>query len=92
LHWHRPLAPSTDRFVNEAHFWDTRTGRKLAIEVTAYAPGHVAVSTSVIDESIRPRAVGQSQTLMFNDPDEAKDAIDALIDRLVEDAIARRPG
>ena len=60
-------------------------GLKVVIEVTAYREGaKVAVGTAIIEGS--KRTIRQHESLMFNDIDEAQDAVDALLDRVTQEA------
>jgi hypothetical protein len=86
-HWHRELAPATRQFVEDAPFNKTPRGLKAVLEFTAYPPGHVAVVASEITGHARSRSISQhGAALMFNDADEAKDAIDEIVDRVAREA------
>jgi hypothetical protein len=81
-HWHKEPAPATSRFVKEALLRKTRRGLKAVLEIKAYPGGHVTVS--VISGRPRSRTILQrGEGLMFNDGDEAKDAVHEVIDRVV---------
>lgn len=88
-HWHRKPAPSTQRLIADAPFTPTAKGLQLAIEVIAYPEGKVQVAVSRISGTPGSRTIAQSASLMFNDINEAKDALDGLADRLAQDAGAR---
>jgi hypothetical protein len=86
-HWHHDPAPTTFKFADGAVFMRTPKGLKAVIEVTAYPPGHVAISRSQVTGKPRSRTITQvGEPLMFNDMDEAKDAIDLIVDRLAREA------
>lgn len=86
-HWHREPAESTQRFAQSAVFTPTDRGLQSAIEVIAYPAGHVQVAHSRISGSPGRRSIVQTgEPLMFNDIDEAKDAIDLILDRLIDEA------
>ena len=89
-HWHREPADSTRDFATAAPFTPTHRGLQAAIEVIAYPPGHVQVVTSRITGTPGRRTITQvGEPLMFNDIDEAKDAVDLILDRLAQE-VARR--
>lgn len=85
-HWHRDPAPSTERLIENAPFTATAKGLQLAIELISYPEGKVQVSVSRISGSPGRRMIVQAESLMFNDINEAKDAIDGLADRLDREA------
>lgn len=85
-HWHREPAPSTERFIENAPLAATPKGLQLAIELIAYPEGKVQVSVSRISGTPGRRAIVQAESLMFNDIEEAKDAIDGLADRAAREA------
>jgi hypothetical protein len=85
-HWHRDPAPSTERFIENAPLTPTPKGTQLAIELIAYPEGKVQVSVSRITGTPGKRTIVQSESLMFNDINEAKDAIDGLADRVAREA------
>jgi hypothetical protein len=89
-HWHKEPAPSTPGFVEGVPLMDTPKGVKAVIEITAYAEGtKIAVATSRVEGPNHARTIRQKGSLMFNDLDEAKDAIDAIVDHLEEEAKKR---
>ncbi len=89
-HWHKEPAPSTPEFVADVPLMQTPKGLKAVIEITAYARGtKVAVATSVVEGPNHNRTIRQRGSLMFNDLDEAKDAIDAIVDHLESEAKRR---
>ena len=87
-HWHREPADSTRRFAERAVFTPTDGGGlRAAIEVIASPGGHVRVVSSRISGKPRNRTIVQAEEpLMFNDIDEAKDAVDLILDRLAEES------
>ena len=91
-HWHREPAASTHRFVAAAPFSPTPKGLQAAIEVIAYPGGQVQVVTSRISGAPGKRLIVQGGLpLMFNDIEEAKDAVDLVLDRLNDEAQASPP-
>ena len=86
-HWNRAPAPSTLKLVDDATFQPTEKGLRVILEVTAYPGGQVQVTTSRVSGRPRQRAIVQSgDALMFNVVDEAKDAVDLVLDRLAGEA------
>lgn len=86
-HWHRDAAESTRRFAEAAAFTPTEKGLQAAIELIAYPGGHVQVVSSLISGAPGKRTIKQAaEPLMFNDINEAKDAVDLILDRLAEEA------
>jgi hypothetical protein len=85
-HWHRPPATSTERFIENAPFEPTEKGLRAAVELIAYPEGKAQVSVSRISGSPGRRTIVQAESLMFNDINEAKDAIDGIADRLAREA------
>ena len=86
LHWHKQPPMSTHRFVEDALLQPTGKGLRATLEITAYPPGHVAVRVAEVDGTVRPRQMRGHSELMFNNADEAKDAVDLLIDRVASEA------
>ena len=86
LHWHKQPPTSTFSFVEDALLQPTGKGLRATLEITAYPPGHVEVRVAEVDGKVRPRQIRGHSTLMFNDIDEAKDAVDLLIDRVASEA------
>jgi hypothetical protein len=86
LHWHKPPAPTTLTFIEQAPVDPTERGLKTAFEVIAYPAGQVAVALSQISGAPRQRLIKQVVSLMFSDMREAKDAINAVLDRLDQEA------
>ena len=90
-HWHKEPADSTRRYVAAAPFIPTQKGLQAAIEVIAYPKDHVQLVVSQITGKPGNRKITQTlEPLMFNDIEEAKDAIDLILDRLASEA--RRAG
>ena len=86
-HWEREPVESTRRFATAAAFTPTEKGLQVAIEVIAYPPGHVQVVTSRISGPSGKRTIVQANApLMFNNIEEAKDAVDLILDRLSDEA------
>jgi hypothetical protein len=90
-HWHHDLAPSTAVLVDAARFEKTQKGLQMIVELIAYPKGHVNVAVSRVSGPAKNRRLVQDSSLMFNDIDEAKDALDALADRLAREAGAPVP-
>src|SRR4051794_27428592 len=91
-HWHKEPAPSTPKLVGDVPLMETPKGLKAVIEVTAYYEGtKIAVATSSVEGTNHNRTIRQRGSLMFNDLDEAKDAIDAIVDHLEDEAKQRPP-
>lgn len=90
-HWHREPAPATKAFADAAPFARTRKGLQAAIEVIAYPAGHVQVVASRISGAPGKRSIVQVEPLMFNDIEEAKDAVDLILDRLIAEAQRETP-
>ena len=86
LHWHKQPALSTHSFVEDALLQPTGKGHKATLEITAYPRGHVEVRVDEVDNKVRPRQIREHSNLMFNDIDEAKDAVDLLMDRVASEA------
>ena len=88
-HWDREPVESTREFVETAIFTPTPKGLQAAIEVIAYPDGHAQVVTSRISGPSGKRTIVQGKPLMFRNVEEAKDAVDLILDRL-SDAAAKR--
>lgn len=87
IHRHRPPAESTHRLVAAAPFTPTEKGLQAAIEVIAYPRSHVQVVVSRVSGPPGHRKITQAtEPLMFNDMQEAKDAVDLILDRLASEA------
>jgi hypothetical protein len=87
-HWDRDLAPSTVIFVTDARFERTEKGLQMVVEVIAYPEGHINMAVSSVSGASRNRRLVQQKSLPFNNVREAKDALDALADRLAQEAAA----
>ena len=91
-HWHREPAPATKAFAEATPFARTPKGLQAAIEVIAYPAGHVQVVASRISGAPGTRSILQAgEPPMFNDIDEAKDAVDLILDRLNTEAQRATP-
>jgi hypothetical protein len=89
-HWHREPASSSRTFAAAAPFVRTKKGLQAAVEVIAYPAGHVQVVASRISGAPGKRTIVQAgELLMFNNMEEAKDAVDLILDRLAAGAAAR---
>jgi len=76
--------------VKAARFERTKKGLQMVVEAIAYPEGHINVAVSTASGSTKNRRLVQQKSLMFNNVDEAKDAFDALVDRLAQEAAARQ--
>jgi hypothetical protein len=85
-HWDREPAPSTLTWVASTPLMPTKTGLKMVLEVTAYRDDKVHIALSKVEGSPRQRTIKQVVPLMFNNMDEAKDALDELADHLSRQA------
>ncbi len=77
-----PLTATSMAFVESAPVHSLETGIKAVVEVTAYPGGHFRIDLSRIEGPQNDRRIRQANQLPLNDPAEAKDHLDALIDRL----------
>jgi hypothetical protein len=82
MHFRRRPVPSTLKLIEDAPLERLRTGTRAVVEVVAYPDGQVRLTASSISGKPGARVVTQGPFLMFVDADEAKDALDALADRL----------
>ena len=87
VHFHRPPVPSTGRFIAEAPLERLDTGLRGVVEIVGYPDGQFRLVTSTVDGARGSRRIVQSGVLMFVDADEAKDALDALTDRIAAEAV-----
>lgn len=87
MHFHRPPFPSTVELVENAPLEHLRTGTRAVIEVVGYPEGQMRVTVSEISGPPRSRQIRQAGFLMFTDVNEAKDALDLLLDRV--DSVAQ---
>jgi hypothetical protein len=85
-HWHSEPDKTTRRFAQKATFRRTMGDLQAAIEVTAHEDGAVSVVSSEIVPVSGTRTIVQESALMFHDMDEAKDAVDLILDRLAGEA------
>ena len=88
MHFRRPPVPSTVKLVEQAPLTRLRTGTQAVLEIVAYPDGQVRITASSVTGKPGARLIRQGPFLMFEDADEAKDALDALVDRLA--AVAAR--
>jgi hypothetical protein len=79
-----PLTSTSQAFVDSAPINPLQTGVKAVVEVTAYPGGHFRIDLSRIDGPRNDRRIRQVNQLTLNDADEAKDHLDALVDRLTQ--------
>jgi hypothetical protein len=85
-HWHSEPDESVRRFAEGATFTPGIEGLQTALEVVVFESGVVSVSSSKIVPNEGKREIWQESALMFNDIDEAKDAVDLILDRLAREA------
>ena len=85
-HFRRPPVESTRKLVREAPLDRLETGTRAVVEIVGYPDGQVRLATSTITGSRGDRQVVQRGVLMFVDEDEAKDALDELVDRVSAEA------
>lgn len=86
MHFHRPPVDSTLKLIAEAPMEKLETGTRTVVEIVGYPDGQFRLVTSEISGPAGARQVRQRGVLMFVDGNEAKDALDALVDRLDETA------
>lgn len=87
MHFRRPPVASTLNLIDTAPLERLQTGTRAVVEIVGYPDGQVRLTTSAIEGSRGSRRITQGPFLMFVDVDEAKDALDALLDRV--DSVAR---
>jgi hypothetical protein len=87
VHFRRPPVSSTKRFVADAPLERLETGTRTVVEIVGYPDGHVRLVASMVEGPRNARRIVQGPFLMFLDSNEAKDALDAIVDRV--DAAAR---
>ena len=85
-HYDREPVDSTRALVQAAAFTPTPKGLQIAIEVIAYPAGHAQVATSRISGTTGKRTIVQTDSLPFRNIEEAKDAVDLILDRLSGEA------
>ena len=85
-HWHSEPDKTVRRFAQKATFRRTMGDLQAAIEVTAHEDGSVSVVSSEIVPISGTRTIVQESALMFDAMDEAKDAVDLILDRLAGEA------
>jgi hypothetical protein len=73
--------------VESAPLAKLETGTRVVVEVVGYPDGQFRIVTSVVEGHAGQRTIRQHDVLMFRDSDEAKDALDLLVDRLGEASI-----
>lgn len=86
FHFHRPPVPSTIELVEAAPFERLKTGTRAVVEIVGYPEGQMRLTVSEITGPPRSRQIRQGRFLMFRDANEAKDALDLLVDRVDEAA------
>jgi len=82
MHFRRPPVPSTHRLVDGVPLQRLETGTRAVVEIVGYPDGQMRLSASEISGPPRGRTIRQGPFLMFIDADEAKDALDAIVDRV----------
>jgi hypothetical protein len=88
-HWQREPEPSTRRFAAEAAFGPVDDALRTALEVTVFPDGTVYLACSRIVPESGKRLIVPDTALMCQDIDEAKDAVDLILDRLASEAVVR---
>jgi hypothetical protein len=85
---HSQLEPDEDSltFVEGAALVRTMDGTRVALEITVFENATVYVAVSKIDPESGKRLIVPDTALMCADVDEAKDVIDAVLDRLGAEA------
>ena len=86
VHYHRPPVASTRKLTAEASLQKLQTGTRAVVEIVGCPDGQMRLVASEISGPARSRRITQGLFLMFIDADEAKDALDALVDRVAEAA------
>lgn len=87
MHFRRAPVASTENLIADAPLEKLETGTRAVVEIVGYPDGQFRLMTSQISGARGSRVIRQHGFLMFVDADEAKDALDALVDR-VRDASA----
>ena len=82
----REPVDSTRSLIANTPFTPTEKGLQAAIEVIAYPAGHVQVAASRITGAPGKRTIVQAESLPFRNIEEAKDAVDLILDRLSDEA------
>ena len=85
-HSHREPDASTRRFADGASFVSWRDELRAALEVTVFQDGTVYLACPRIVSERGRRLVVPDTALMCHDMDEAKDAVDLILDRLRAEA------
>jgi hypothetical protein len=85
---HSQLQPDEDSlaFVANAALLPTMEGVRVALEITRFENGTVYVAASKILAEEGKRLIIPDTALMCADVDEAKDVVDAILDRLARAA------
>ena len=86
MHFKRPPAASTQKLVAEAPLEGLETGVRAVVEIVGYPDGQFRLVTAQVEGGRGNRRIVQAGFLMFVDADEAKDALDALADRVARAA------
>jgi hypothetical protein len=85
---HSQLQPDEDSlaFISNAALLPTMDGVRVALEITRFDDGTVYVAASKIVAEQGKRMIVPDTALMCADVDEAKDVVDAILDRLGREA------
>jgi 2-methylisocitrate lyase-like PEP mutase family enzyme len=86
MHFRRPPVPSTAKLVADAPLESLQTGTRAVVEIVGYPDGQMRLVTSRIEGTPGSRRIVQVCYLMFVDADEAKDALDSLVDRVATES------
>ena len=87
-----PLTAASQQFVQGTPAHPLRTGLKAVVELTAYPDGKFGLAVSNIGGTQNARTITIANSMMLNDPDEAKDHTDAIIDFLAQLSAAGATG
>jgi hypothetical protein len=82
MHFHIAPVPSTVTLVEQAPIDKVRTGYRAVVEITGYGDGQMSLVTSRIEGRAGSRRIVQAGNLMCRHGNEAKDALDLLVDRV----------
>lgn len=91
MHFRREPVESTRALIAGAPLEKLETGTRAVVEIVGYPDGQFRLTMSEIAGTKGSRSVRQRGFLMFRDANEAKDALDALVDRVGE-ASGSQPG
>src|SRR3954451_12976526 len=87
-----PIVGASQQFVQSTPTHPLRTGLKAVVELTAYPDGKFGLAVSNNGGTPNARTITIAHSMMLNDPDEAKDHTDAIIDFLARLSAAGATG